>query len=44
MDIIPVDLAQPRSDLTREDPRYYELVTRVRETLRRRDTPQTRAP
>ena len=41
VDIIKVDLAQPRNDLTREDPRYFELVTRVRETLRRRDTPQT---
>ena len=38
VDRIGVDLAQPRNDLTREDPRYFELVTRVRETLRRRDT------
>jgi len=34
--------AQPRNDLTREDPRYFELVTRVRETLRRRDYPRHR--
>jgi NitT/TauT family transport system ATP-binding protein len=40
VDIIDVDLAQPRNDLTREDPHYFELITRVRETLRRRDTPQ----
>jgi len=40
VDSIKVDLAQPRNDLTREDPRYFELVTRVRETLRRRDLPQ----
>ena len=33
-DIIDVDLPQPRSDLTREDQRYYSFVTRVRESLR----------
>jgi NitT/TauT family transport system ATP-binding protein len=33
-DIIDVDLSQPRSDLTREDQRYYSFVTRVRESLR----------
>ena len=37
VDIIDVDLPQPRNDLTREDPRYFERVTRVRESLRRRD-------
>jgi NitT/TauT family transport system ATP-binding protein len=37
VDIIDVDLPQPRNDLTREDPRYFGLVTRVRESLRRRD-------
>jgi NitT/TauT family transport system ATP-binding protein len=41
VDIIDVDLAQPRNDLTREDPRYFELITRVRETLRRRDTTES---
>jgi NitT/TauT family transport system ATP-binding protein len=40
VDIIKVDLPQPRNDLTREDPRYFDIVTRVRETLRRRDTPE----
>jgi NitT/TauT family transport system ATP-binding protein len=40
VDIIRVDLPQPRNDLTREDPRYFELVTRVREILRRRDMSQ----
>jgi NitT/TauT family transport system ATP-binding protein len=38
VDLIGVDLPQPRNDLTREDPRYFELVTRVRESLRRHDT------
>jgi NitT/TauT family transport system ATP-binding protein len=33
-EVIAVDLAQPRSDLTREDPRYFSFVTRVRESLR----------
>jgi NitT/TauT family transport system ATP-binding protein len=37
VDIIDVDLPQPRNDLTREDPRYFGLVTRVRESLRRRE-------
>jgi hypothetical protein len=37
VDIIDVDLPQPRNDLTREDARYFDLVTRVRESLRRRD-------
>jgi NitT/TauT family transport system ATP-binding protein len=31
---IPVDLAYPRDEDTREHPRYFELVTEVRETLR----------
>ncbi|MEX1163755.1 MAG: ABC transporter ATP-binding protein [Nitriliruptor sp.] len=31
---IPVDLPYPRDEATRELPRYYELVTEVRETLR----------
>ena len=34
VDAIDVDLPQPRSDLTREDERYYSFVTRVRESLR----------
>jgi NitT/TauT family transport system ATP-binding protein len=32
-DIVPVDLGHPRTVATREDPRFFELVTRVREAL-----------
>jgi NitT/TauT family transport system ATP-binding protein len=32
-EVIDVDLPQPRTALTREDPRYFELVTAVREAL-----------
>ena len=32
--IVPIDLPQPRTVETREDPRYFELVTEVRELLR----------
>ena len=32
-DLIPVDLPQPRTGVTREEPRFFELVTRVREAL-----------
>ncbi len=35
--VIDIDLPRPRSDDTRESPRYFELVTDVRETLRQRD-------
>ena len=35
-EIIEIDLPQPRDDATRESERYYELVTRVRESLRGR--------
>lgn len=35
--VIDIDLPRPRSEDTRESPRYFELVTEVRETLRRRD-------
>jgi NitT/TauT family transport system ATP-binding protein len=31
--VVPVDLEQPRTFQTREDPRYFELVTAVREAL-----------
>jgi NitT/TauT family transport system ATP-binding protein len=31
--IIDVDLPQPRGTATREDPRFFELITEVRETL-----------
>jgi NitT/TauT family transport system ATP-binding protein len=34
--IVEIDLPYPRSVETREDPRYFELVTAVRELLRRR--------
>jgi NitT/TauT family transport system ATP-binding protein len=30
---IPIDLPQPRTAATREEPRFFELVTRVREAL-----------
>jgi NitT/TauT family transport system ATP-binding protein len=32
-DVIPIDLPQPRTAVTREEPRFFELVTRVREAL-----------
>src|SRR5690348_5270888 len=32
-DVIPIDLPQPRGAATREEPRFFELVTRVREAL-----------
>jgi NitT/TauT family transport system ATP-binding protein len=31
--IVPIDLAQPRTFETREEPRFFELVTHVREAL-----------
>jgi NitT/TauT family transport system ATP-binding protein len=31
--VVPIDLAQPRGVQTREDPRFFELVTQVREHL-----------
>jgi NitT/TauT family transport system ATP-binding protein len=31
--IVPVDLPQPRTFATREEPRFFELVTQVREAL-----------
>lgn len=31
--IVPIDLPQPRGVATREDPRFFELVTEVREAL-----------
>jgi NitT/TauT family transport system ATP-binding protein len=31
--IVPIDLTQPRRFETREDPRFFELVTQVREAL-----------
>jgi NitT/TauT family transport system ATP-binding protein len=32
-DLIPIDLPQPRNAATREEPRFFELVTQVREAL-----------
>jgi NitT/TauT family transport system ATP-binding protein len=31
--VVPIDLEQPRAAQTREDPRFFELVTDVRESL-----------
>jgi len=31
--VVPIDLPQPRTALTREEPRFFELVTQVREAL-----------
>ena len=33
-DVVAVDLPRPRTVETREDPRFFELVTQVRELLR----------
>src|SRR5207253_2898775 len=32
-DLVPIDHPQPRTAATREEPRFFELVTRVREAL-----------
>src|SRR5437764_12814724 len=32
-DVVEIDLPQPRTAATREEPRFFELVTRVREAL-----------
>ena len=37
IELVPVDLPQPRNDLTREDERYFGFITRVRERLRGRE-------
>jgi ABC-type nitrate/sulfonate/bicarbonate transport system ATPase subunit len=34
--IVPIDLPYPRTVVTREEPRFFELVTQVRELLRLR--------
>jgi NitT/TauT family transport system ATP-binding protein len=46
VDRIAIDLPRPRDDLTREDPSYFEHVTRVRESLRRgeRELPAASVP
>jgi NitT/TauT family transport system ATP-binding protein len=35
--VVPIDLPQPRTNDTRELPRYFQLVTEVREALRRHE-------
>jgi NitT/TauT family transport system ATP-binding protein len=35
--VVPIDLPQPRTNETRELPRYFQLVTEVREALRRHE-------
>jgi NitT/TauT family transport system ATP-binding protein len=40
-DVVDIDLPQPRDDKTRETERYFELVTRVRESLRGRVSTST---
>jgi NitT/TauT family transport system ATP-binding protein len=32
--VVPVDLPRPRADKTRARPRFFELVTTVRQSLR----------
>jgi NitT/TauT family transport system ATP-binding protein len=43
VDVVDIDLGQPRNDATRESERYFELVTTVRETLRGSAGSATRA-
>jgi NitT/TauT family transport system ATP-binding protein len=38
--VVEVDLPQPRAAATREEPRFFELVTRVRERLARGGMPE----
>jgi NitT/TauT family transport system ATP-binding protein len=44
-DVVDIDLQQPRTAATREDPRFFELVTTVREALAagRGEAPSQRA-
>jgi NitT/TauT family transport system ATP-binding protein len=42
--IIDIDLPRPRNEDTRESPRYFELITDVRETLRGRYAGEAAAP
>jgi NitT/TauT family transport system ATP-binding protein len=39
--IVPIDLPQPRTADTREEPRFFELVTKVRELLRGLESSET---
>ena len=44
-EVIPIDLPQPRTATTREEPHFFELVTRVREALHLgHDVDRTAAP
>ena len=43
-EVIPVDLPQPRTATTREEPHFFELVTRVREALHLRQDLERAAP
>jgi NitT/TauT family transport system ATP-binding protein len=43
-EVIDIELPQPRDDTTRESDEYYELVTRVRESLRGRTGRGAAAP
>ena len=43
LEVIAVDLPQPRNDLTREDERYFGFVTAVRERLRAPDGSRARS-
>jgi NitT/TauT family transport system ATP-binding protein len=42
--VIDIDLPRPRNEDTRESPRYFELITDVRETLRGRYAGEAAAP
>jgi NitT/TauT family transport system ATP-binding protein len=42
--VVPVDLGRPRTVETREEPRFFELVTEVRELLRAGGTDLAAAP
>jgi NitT/TauT family transport system ATP-binding protein len=43
-DVIPIDLPQPRTAATREEPRFFELVTQVREALHLGGDPDRTTP
>ena len=43
-EVIPIDLPQPRTASTREEPAFFELVTRVREALHLGDNLDRTAP
>jgi NitT/TauT family transport system ATP-binding protein len=43
-DVVEIDLPQPRTAATREDPRFFEFVTAVREALHMGSDAERRAP